>query len=515
MKIKKPLQTGQSEGNQSFSKIKEGKVGKNKKLSIEHLENIKQDLSSVNSKKKNKLQQKSFTNTLQPIRFVKAENPSSEKNKKKKKKKRKDKKFMQNVSGSESPQDQKKQQNQNMNKSNSVTPAKNITKQESVRTSADGKQQQSPANKTNLSVQNKPGKPESDEDEDSEEESEVEEDESEEDESEEDTVKLTTKTFTPAVKTKSNNVTKNEEEGEDEEEEEGEDEEEEDEDDDKDSDDNNDGEEEEDEEEDGSESDDESDENEEGPVEEEIAKSPVFADSDKSGKKQDGEAKGKKNKQKGDVDTPPAKKFKESHSPGNESFSNDKSSGPPYKVFLGNLPETVTDVMIRDAFSFVGNIVTVEIQVRWANLKPSGVVFMELEDEETMQKVIDLNNIVKIGDQATSIRKAYKVGETGFQGGRGGRFSGSHDKGGRGGGGFGGSPYRGGRGGGGFRGSPSRGGGGFRGFRAGGRGEFRGGRGSSPFRGGRGDRGGRRREDGGSGKRGSDKFENRQQILDA
>lgn len=41
--------------------------------------------------------------------------------------------------------------------------------------------------------------------------------------------------------------------------------------------------------------------------------------------------------------------------------------------------------MVREAFSFVGNIITVEIQVRFHSLKPTGIAFMELEDEETMQ----------------------------------------------------------------------------------------------------------------------------------
>ncbi|XP_046681954.1 nucleolin 1-like [Homalodisca vitripennis] len=164
--------------------------------------------------------------------------------------------------------------------------------------------------------------------------------------------------------------------------------------------------------------------------------------------------------------SPPTKKMK--YSPP-ESENVEKHSSTK-KVFINNLPTDADEEKLRKALTGIENFTKMTIVRSKDNPDDCrGFAFLELQDEETFEKVLKLDGVASIGFNNLNIRP-YTEGSSergGRGGGRGGERGGRGGE--RGGRGRGRGEWRGGRGGRGFD-RRGRGDGGFRG-----RGNFRGG----------------------------------------
>src|SRR5436190_9703861 len=138
------------------------------------------------------------------------------------------------------------------------------------------------------------------------------------------------------------------------------------------------------------------------------------------------------------------------------------------KLFVGNLPYSVTSERLQEAFSQFGTVTSSKVIVDRETGRSRGFAFLEMETDDQGAAAMQAMNGSLLDGRSIAVREAVERQPGG--GGGGGGFGG----GGGGGGGRGPRPPYGGGGGGGFR-----GGGGGGGYGGGGGGGYRGGGGSS------------------------------------
>jgi RNA recognition motif-containing protein len=116
------------------------------------------------------------------------------------------------------------------------------------------------------------------------------------------------------------------------------------------------------------------------------------------------------------------------------------------RLFVGNLPYSVTELELRDLFGQFGSVTDAKIVTDRETGRPRGFGFVEMGSEAEAKKAIEEVNGRDVKGRAIAVKEAEERGARG--GGGGGGFGGGGRGGG--GGGFGGGG-RGGRGGGGGR----------------------------------------------------------------
>lgn len=147
------------------------------------------------------------------------------------------------------------------------------------------------------------------------------------------------------------------------------------------------------------------------------------------------------------------------------------------KLFVGNLPYSVTSEHLSEAFSQYGAVTSAKVVMDRETGRSRGFAFVEMETDEQGTAAMEAMNGASLDGRSIAVREATERGPGGDRGGGGGYGGGGGGyRGGGGGGGYrdgggGGGGYRGGGGGGGYR----DGGGGGGGYRGGGGGGYRGG----------------------------------------
>jgi RNA recognition motif-containing protein len=162
------------------------------------------------------------------------------------------------------------------------------------------------------------------------------------------------------------------------------------------------------------------------------------------------------------------------------------------KLFVGNLPYSVTSERLQEAFSQFGTVASSKVIVDRETGRSRGFAFLEMETDDQGAAAMQAMNGALLDGRSIAVREAVERqpgGGGGFGGGGGGGFRPRGPRtpyggGGGGGGGYGGGGYRGGPGGGGG-GNFGGGGGGYRGAGDGGpmrdrRADFSGGGGAPP-----------------------------------
>jgi hypothetical protein len=136
------------------------------------------------------------------------------------------------------------------------------------------------------------------------------------------------------------------------------------------------------------------------------------------------------------------------------------------RLYVGNLPYSVTELDLRDLFSGLGTVTDAKIVTDRETGRPRGFGFVEMSTEDEARKAIEELNGRDVQGRQVAVKEAEERG----RGGGGGRSFGGGGGGGRGFGGGGGGGYGGGGGGygGGGGGYGGGGGGGGRGGRGGG-----------------------------------------------
>ena len=133
------------------------------------------------------------------------------------------------------------------------------------------------------------------------------------------------------------------------------------------------------------------------------------------------------------------------------------------RLYVGNLPYSVTELDLRDLFAGLGTVTDAKIVTDRETGRPRGFGFVEMSTEEEARKAIDELNGRDVQGRQVAVKEAEERGR-GFGGGGGGRggFGGGGGGYGGGGGGYGGGGggYGGGGGGGGRGGYGGGGGGG-------------------------------------------------------
>jgi hypothetical protein len=165
------------------------------------------------------------------------------------------------------------------------------------------------------------------------------------------------------------------------------------------------------------------------------------------------------------------------------------------KLFVGNLPYSVTSERLQEAFSQFGNVASSKVIVDRETGRSRGFAFLEMETDEMGAAAMQAMNGALLDGRSIAVREAV---ERQPGGGGGGGFGGGGGRGPR-------PPYGGGGGGGGYRGGGGGGGygGGGGGDRGGGGGGYRGGGGGGGYGGGGGGGYGDRGGGGGGGYRGA------------
>ena len=168
------------------------------------------------------------------------------------------------------------------------------------------------------------------------------------------------------------------------------------------------------------------------------------------------------------------------------------------KLYVGNLPYSVRDADLEQAFAEFGSVTSAKVMMERDTGRSKGFGFVEMGSDDEAQAAINGMNGQSLGGRNVVVNEARPMESrpprTGGFGGGGGGYGGGGGGYGGGGGGYGGGRREGGGGGYGGGGRREGGGGGYGGGNAGGDGSFRSPYGAGP-RGG----GGGRREGGGGG----------------
>jgi RNA recognition motif-containing protein len=120
------------------------------------------------------------------------------------------------------------------------------------------------------------------------------------------------------------------------------------------------------------------------------------------------------------------------------------------KIYVGNLPFSVNDQGLREAFEPHGQVSSAQIVMDRETGRPRGFGFVEMSNDDEARKAIEALHGQQLGGRTLVVNEA-RPKEAGGGGGRGGWGGGGGGGGGRGG-------YGGGGGGGGYGGGGGRGG---------------------------------------------------------
>ena len=110
------------------------------------------------------------------------------------------------------------------------------------------------------------------------------------------------------------------------------------------------------------------------------------------------------------------------------------------KLYVGNLPYSVSEDELRELFSRAGAVDTVNVVRDTATGRARGFAFVEMATDEEAQKAVSEFNEYELGGRALAVNEARPKPE--YSGGGGGGFGGGRGRGGSGGGGGGGSRGR-------------------------------------------------------------------------
>ncbi len=97
------------------------------------------------------------------------------------------------------------------------------------------------------------------------------------------------------------------------------------------------------------------------------------------------------------------------------------------KLYVGNLPYSVTEAELRELFAPAGQILSVAIITDRDTGRPRGFAFVEMADAAAAQKAISMVNGKTLGERQLTVNEAkpqpqrYGGGGGGGGGGRGGR----------------------------------------------------------------------------------------------
>src|SRR5476649_250763 len=131
------------------------------------------------------------------------------------------------------------------------------------------------------------------------------------------------------------------------------------------------------------------------------------------------------------------------------------------KLFVGNLPYSVTSERLQEAFAQFGTVASSKVIVDRETGRSRGFAFLEMETDDMGAAAMQAMNGALLDGRSIAVREAVERQPGGGGGGRGGGGGGERGGGGGGGGGYGGGGGGGDRGGGGgYRGGGDRGGGG-------------------------------------------------------
>ena len=99
------------------------------------------------------------------------------------------------------------------------------------------------------------------------------------------------------------------------------------------------------------------------------------------------------------------------------------------KLYVGNLPYSVTESALRELFAQAGEVSTVSIITDRDTGRVKGFAFVEMAEDEAAQKAISLINGKTLDERAITVAEArpqaprsdFGGGYSGNRGGRGGR----------------------------------------------------------------------------------------------
>ena len=100
------------------------------------------------------------------------------------------------------------------------------------------------------------------------------------------------------------------------------------------------------------------------------------------------------------------------------------------KLYVGNLPYSVTESALRELFAPAGEIASVAVITDRETGRPRGFAFVEMADAASAQKAITLVNGKTLDDRQLTVNEA-KPQATRYSSGGGGGGGGSYGRGGR------------------------------------------------------------------------------------
>ena len=93
------------------------------------------------------------------------------------------------------------------------------------------------------------------------------------------------------------------------------------------------------------------------------------------------------------------------------------------KLYVGNLPYSVTESGLRELFAPAGEIASVAVITDRDTGRPRGFAFVEMADAATAQKAITLVNGTSLGDRQLTVAEAKPQAARSGSGGYGGYSS--------------------------------------------------------------------------------------------
>lgn len=76
------------------------------------------------------------------------------------------------------------------------------------------------------------------------------------------------------------------------------------------------------------------------------------------------------------------------------------------KLFVGNVPYTITEDELKSAFSEAGDVASVAIITDKMTGRPRGFAFVEMASDESAQKAVEIMNGKEIGGRALNVNEA-------------------------------------------------------------------------------------------------------------
>lgn len=98
------------------------------------------------------------------------------------------------------------------------------------------------------------------------------------------------------------------------------------------------------------------------------------------------------------------------------------------KLYVGNLSYNTNDDSLKETFSQAGEVVSANVIIDKMSGRSRGFGFVEMADDASAQKAIEMLNGYKLDDRELTVNEARPMTERprggGFGGGRGGRSGG-------------------------------------------------------------------------------------------